>query len=93
MLALAALMAAATIPAPPPTIVSAAPDHVSLTVYCDPNRPPGNAMALRRLSDFALVTETRTATLPASDAVLPFEGVLDYIVPVSAIVTGLPAAR
>jgi hypothetical protein len=89
MLALAALLAAAAT-TPPATIVSPAPDRVSLTVYRDPDRRPGNPMDLRWLSGFALVTETRTVTLPAGDAVLRFEGVSDGIVPVSAVVTGLP---
>jgi len=70
-------------------VVSPEPDSVSLTVYrgqkygnapIDPNWPTG----------YALVTETRTVTIPAGTSVVRFEGVAEGMFPESAIVTGLP---
>jgi hypothetical protein len=69
-------------------VTSPAPDHVALTVY---RAPFGTgAMNLHYLGGFALVTETRRVRLPRGLAVLRFEGVAEGIVPVSAIVDGLP---
>ncbi len=70
-------------------VVSPEPETVSLTVYrgqkygnapIDPNWPTG----------YALVTETRTVTIPAGESVVRFEGVAEGMFPESAIVTGLP---
>jgi hypothetical protein len=70
-------------------VVSPEPEAVSLTVYrgqkygnapIDPNWPTG----------YALVTETRTVTIPAGTSVVRFEGVAEGMFPESAIVTGLP---
>lgn len=70
-------------------VVSAEPEAVSLTVYrgqkygnapIDPNWPTG----------YALVTETRTVTIPAGESIVRFEGVAEGMFPESAIVTGLP---
>lgn len=70
-------------------IASPQPEAVSLTVYrgqkygnaaIDPNWPTG----------YALVTETRTVTIPAGESVIRFEGVAEGMFPESAIVTGLP---
>ena len=70
-------------------ITSPEPEAVSLTVYrgqkygnaaIDPNWPTG----------YALVTETRTVTIPAGESVVRFEGVAEGMFPESAIVTGLP---
>jgi hypothetical protein len=70
-------------------IPSPQPEAVSLTVYrgqkygnapIDPNWPMG----------YALVTETRTVTIPAGESVIRFEGVAEGMFPESAIVTGLP---
>jgi hypothetical protein len=88
MFGLAVLLAAAVPPAP--TAASPGPEHVSLTIYRDPSRGRQQAMDLRWLGGFALVTETRRIHVPAGDAVLRFEGVADGIIPASAIVTGLP---
>jgi hypothetical protein len=79
---------------PTPTIaqtitISPEPEAVSLTVYrgqkygsapIDPNWPNG----------YALVTETRTVSIPAGESVVRFEGVAEGMFPESAIVTGLP---
>lgn len=88
MLGLAVLLAAAPA-AGAVTVQSFRPDHISLTVYRAPGRTARQAMDLRWLAGFALVTETRTIDLPAGDAVLRFEGVADGIVPASAVVTDL----
>jgi hypothetical protein len=70
-------------------VVSPEPEAVSLTVYrgqkygnapIDSNWPTG----------YALVTETRTVTIPAGESVVRFEGVAEGMFPESAIVTGLP---
>ncbi|WP_242415813.1 DUF4139 domain-containing protein [Sphingomonas panni] len=47
-------------------------------------------MNLRNLQGYALVTETRRVNLPRGRAVLRFEGVAGGIIPVSAVVDGLP---
>jgi hypothetical protein len=70
-------------------ITSPEPEAVSLTVYrgqkygnapIDPNWPTG----------YALVTETRTVSIPAGESIVRFEGVAEGMFPESAIVTGLP---
>ncbi|GAA0676767.1 hypothetical protein GCM10009102_31650 [Sphingomonas insulae] len=85
-------LAAAQAPAPggPVTVISAGPRTVAVTVYRNPARGRYEAMDLRWLQGFALVTETRTVRLPKGRAVLRFEGVAEGIVPVSAIIDGLP---
>jgi hypothetical protein len=78
-------------PAPPTsTVTSAAPAQVAVTVYRNPTRTRAAPIDLRYLGGFALVTETRRVRLPRGRATLRFEGVAEGIVPVSAIVSGLP---
>jgi hypothetical protein len=72
------------------TTTSAAPEAVSVSIYRAPDRSADEAMNLRYLRGFALVTETRRITIPAGDGVIRFEGVAGGILPESAIVTGLP---
>ncbi|MCU6454181.1 hypothetical protein LPN01_08835 [Sphingomonas sp. A2-49] len=74
----------------PATIVSAGPQTVAVTVYRNPARGRYEPIDRDDLQGFALVTETRTVRLPRGPAVLRFEGVAEGIVPVSAIVDGLP---
>lgn len=85
----AALLASARAAAATPAIVtSPAPDQVALTVYrAQYARGP---IDLRFLGGFAMVTETRKIRLPRGPATLRFEGVAEGIVPVSAVVDGLP---
>ncbi len=71
-------------------VTSPGPDAVSVTVYRDQNRAEGGEVNLRWLQGYALITETRTVTVPEGEAQIRFEGVAEGIVPVSAIVTGLP---
>ncbi|MBD8678572.1 DUF4139 domain-containing protein [Sphingomonas sp. CFBP 13720] len=69
-------------------VTSASPDRVALTVY---RAPYGQSdMNLNYLQGFALVSETRRIRLPRGPAVLRFEGVAEGIVPVSAVIDGLP---
>jgi len=86
-----ALMLSAVAPAPAQqaVVISSAPERVAVTVYRDPDRGTG-AIDLNALGGFALVSETRHIALPAGRATIRFEGVADGIVPVSAIVEGLP---
>lgn len=70
------------------TVTSPAPERVSLTIY---RAPDGRgAIDLRYLGGFAMVTETRRVKLRRGTAVVRFEGVAEGIIPVSAVVDGLP---
>lgn len=71
-------------------VTSPKPRGVAVTVYRNPMRGRYEAMDLRWLRGFALVTETRIVRLPKGRATLRFEGVAEGIVPVSAIIEGLP---
>jgi hypothetical protein len=71
------------------TIAASPPSAVSATVYRAPGRN-GGAISLDGLGGFAVITETRTVSLPAGPAELRFAGVVDGIIPESAIVSGLP---
>ncbi len=66
-----------------------APSDVSVTIYRDPQRNGGN-IRLERLGGFAVITETRRVTLPAGRSTLRFVGVVDGIIPESAVISGLP---
>ncbi|MBB3988874.1 DUF4139 domain-containing protein [Croceicoccus naphthovorans] len=84
------LTGVAITPAQARTVVEAsAPQDLSVTVYRDPNRNEG-AMNVRWLNGFALISETRTVTLPPGESTIRFDGVAESMVAVSAIVTGLP---
>lgn len=87
-LALLALLAAPA--GAQPTVASPGPEQVAVTIYRDPDRGPEEPFDLEWLDGYALITETRTVSLPAGEAELRFEGVAGGIVPESAIVTGLP---
>src|SRR5690349_538769 len=69
---------------------SPGPDHVAVTVYRDPYRSADQPPNLAWLNGYALISETRTVSLPARETELRFEGVAGGIIPQSAIVTGLP---
>jgi hypothetical protein len=70
-------------------VISPEPEAVSLTIYRDPGR--GNQpIDANWPSGYALVTETRTITIPAGESLVRFEGVAEGLYPESAIVTGLP---
>ncbi|MBU6206118.1 MAG: hypothetical protein KGQ42_00370 [Alphaproteobacteria bacterium] len=71
-------------------VAASAPQKLSVTVYRAPWRN-GGSLDLGNLGGFALIKETRTVHLPAGESKLRFEGVVDGIIPESAIVTGLPS--
>jgi hypothetical protein len=90
-LMLALLLGGAWSPASAQNVVtSAGPDSVDVTVYRDPQRPRTQELNLRWLNGYALVSETRTVTIPAGESDIRFEGVAGGILPQSAIVTGFP---
>ena len=80
-------------------VVSDGPESVSLTVYrgeAQNNRYNRGRNAVRPINKnwptgYALITETRTVTIPAGESVIRFEGVAEGMFPESAIVTGLPS--
>ncbi len=79
-------------PATAQTIVtSPGPTSVSVTIYRAPHRGADEAIDRDDPEGFALVTETRTVSLPAGPAVIRFEGVAGNILPESAIVADLPS--
>ncbi|MFN5645602.1 MAG: hypothetical protein ACK450_13535, partial [Sphingomonadales bacterium] len=70
-------------------VTSDAPEAVSLTVYRAAQR--GEApIAKDWPRGYALITETRTLSIPAGESLIRFEGVAEGMFPESAIVTGLP---
>lgn len=74
-----------------PTVLSAGPDAVGVTIYRAPERDADTAMNLGWLEGYALITETRSVDIPAGAAKIRFEGVAGGILPESALVAGLPA--
>ena len=69
---------------------ASAPSHHAVTVYRDPERDSGDRMDRDWPQGFAMISETRTVTLPRGRSTILFEGVAEGMVAVSAIVTGLP---
>jgi hypothetical protein len=70
-------------------VVSPEPETVSLTIYRDPYRDDAPIDA-DWPGGYALITETRTVSIPAGESLVRFEGVSEGMFPESAIVTGLP---
>jgi len=77
----------ATAQAETPVIFSAAPDAVAVTLYRDPDRGD-DPIDRDNPTSFALISETRTVTLPPGEVTVRFEGVASGIVPQSAILFG-----
>ena len=71
-------------------VTASPPSDVGVTIYRNPGRN-GGGMELGSLGGFAVVTETRQITIPAGRSRIRFVGVIDGIIPESAIVTGLPS--
>jgi hypothetical protein len=71
------------------TVTSSDVSDVSVTIYRAPNRGQG-AMDRNWPQGYALISETRTITIPAGDSVVRFEGVAEGLLPETAIVSGLP---
>ena len=63
---------------------------IAVTIYRDPGRN-GGSLQLDSLGGFAVITETRQVVIPAGKSRLRFVGVVDGIIPESAIVSGLPS--
>ena len=59
-------------------------------MYRAPQRAASEPIRLEWLNGYALITETRTVTIPAGLSDIRFEGVAGGILPESAIVSGLP---
>ena len=66
------------------------PLAVSVTVYRDPNRSVGEELNRDYPQGFAVISETRSVTLPPGASRIRFEGVSEGMVGITAIVTGLP---
>ncbi|WP_374527456.1 DUF4139 domain-containing protein [Novosphingobium sp.] len=88
-LALIAVTALTAAPSLAGDVAASAPRDVSVTIYRAPYRN-GGTIQLNYLGGFAVITETRVVSLPAGESELRFEGVVDGIIPESAIVSGLP---
>ena len=90
----ATLLALATLASDPAlareVVDASAPRAMSVTVYRDPRRGVDQAMNRDWPQGFAMISETRTVTLPPGESTIRFEGVAEGMVGVSAIVTGLP---
>lgn len=86
--------AAATMPAHPAmareTVDASEPEGLSVTIYRDPSRGEYQPMNKDWPRGFAMISETRTVTLPPGESTIRFTGVAEGMVAVSAIVTGLP---
>jgi hypothetical protein len=74
--------------AEPQIVTSRAVSDVAVTVYRDPYRT--GAMSANWPGGYALITETRTVSIPAGDSQVRFEDVAEGLLPETAIVTGLP---
>ena len=72
------------------TVEASAPAELAVTLYRDPNRGVDDAMNRGWPQGFAMITETRTVSLPPGESTIRFTGVAEGMVAVSAIVTGLP---
>jgi len=62
---------------------------LAVTIYRAPSRS-SEGIDLDDLGGFALVSETRTVSIPEGESRIRFEGVADGIESASAIITGLP---
>ncbi|WP_284125807.1 DUF4139 domain-containing protein [Parerythrobacter aestuarii] len=86
--------AAVTLPAHPAlareTVDASDPQGLSVTIYRDPSRGEYQAMNPGWPRGFAMISETRSVTLPPGESTIRFTGVAEGMVAVSAIVTGLP---
>lgn len=72
------------------TVTSSDVSDVAVTIYRDPYRDAG-MMSAGWPGGYALITETRTVSLPRGESRLRFENVAEGLLPETAIVTGLPS--
>ncbi len=86
------LLLAFALPSParaqPHVVISREVADVAVTVYRDPYRT--GAMQANWPGGYALITETRTISVPQGDSQIRFENVAEGLLPETAIVTGLP---
>lgn len=73
-----------------PAVDVSAPQKLAVTMYRDPDRGAEDTLNRDWPEGFAMISETRTVTLPAGRSTLRFTGVAEGMVAISAIVTGLP---
>lgn len=73
-----------------PRVFASEPSHYAVTIYRDPERSVGERMDRDMPKGYAMISETRTVTLPPGRSTILFEGVAEGMVAVSAIVSGLP---
>jgi hypothetical protein len=71
-------------------VAASAPTDISVTVYRTPDNTDGDKLDLDDLGGFALVSETRTVSIPAGESRVRFDGVADGIDAASALIAGLP---
>ncbi|HEX8553405.1 MAG TPA: hypothetical protein VF695_01735, partial [Sphingomonas sp.] len=74
--------------AQPRVVISRDVSDVAVTVYRDPYRT--GAISAGWPGGYALITETRTITVPRGDSQIRFEDVAEGLLPETAIITGLP---
>ncbi|WP_294340015.1 hypothetical protein [uncultured Sphingomonas sp.] len=86
----ALLFGSAQVAAEPATVTASKPSDIAVTVYRDPYRGRDGTIDRRNPNGFALISETRTVRLPAGESTVRFEGVADGMIPVSAVIDGLP---
>ena len=86
---LAATSGAAAGEVPTNVVQAGVATDLAVTVYRSPYGVAGS-LDLDELGGFALVTETRTVSMPPGESRIRFEGVADGIQPESALITGLP---
>ena len=70
-------------------VTASQPSDIAVTIYRDPGRN-GGSLRLDSLGGFAVITETRRVVIPAGRSRVRFVGVVDAIIPESAIISGLP---
>lgn len=70
-------------------VISREVSDVTVSVYRDPYR--SGAMLAEWPGGYALITETRTISVPAGDSQIRFEEVAEGMLPETAIVAGLPS--
>lgn len=75
--------------AQPQIVTSRDVSDVTVTVYRDPYRT--GAMSAAWPGGYALITETRTISIPRGESQIRFENVAEGLLPETAILTGLPS--
>lgn len=84
-----AILSGLSTPALAEIVTSTEMSDVVVTIYRDPRRDQG-AMNANWPGGYAVITETRTVTLPAGETQIRFENVAEGLMPETAIITGLP---